>query len=122
MDGVGAQQPVEVFGTGRLRRQPAFGEEGPEPVGRVLGGEDPHHFAPRIGERRFDRVQAKQPDALRRLRGGRHALDYPARQVCRAYSAVVFAAASEAHVSLFGTKVEPWWEARKFAVTPLIYS
>ena len=45
MHRVGAQQPVEILRRYQLRFQPAFGEEGPEPLRRVLGGKQFHAAA-----------------------------------------------------------------------------
>ncbi len=64
MHRVGAQQPVEILRRCQLRLQPAFGEEGPEPLRRVLGGKQLHHRPPRIGESGFDGVQAEQHDPI----------------------------------------------------------
>ena len=74
MDGVGAENPVEVLRTGGLGRDPPSSEEGLKPVSRVFAGEHSHHLSPRIGERGLDRVQAEKPDALDVLMAARRAL------------------------------------------------
>jgi hypothetical protein len=61
MDCVGAEEPVEVLWAGGLRLEPALGEKARELLRRVLGGENPHHLPPRIGERSLCRVEAEQP-------------------------------------------------------------
>ena len=49
----------------------AASEKGREPLSRVLGGNDPHHLPPRIGECRLCRVQAEQPCPLGAVVPGR---------------------------------------------------
>jgi hypothetical protein len=61
MDRVGAEKPVEVFGASGFGLEPAPGEKACEFLRRVLGGENPHHLPPRIGERSLRRVEAEQP-------------------------------------------------------------
>ena len=84
MDRVGAEKPVEVLGACRLGGDPPLGEKGREPLRRVLGGNDPHHLPPRIGERRLCRVQAEQPCPLGAVVPGRvPRIPLPAGLSCR---------------------------------------
>ena len=64
MHRVRPEQPIEIARGGWLDAHAALGDEGGEPMRGILGGDQPHHLALRIGERRLDGVEAEQDHAV----------------------------------------------------------
>ena len=58
MHRVETQQPVEIPGRRGFRREAALGKKGAQSVSGILGGDNPHHRPPGIGEGGLDRMKS----------------------------------------------------------------